>query len=400
MKETVRTSFKHTLAACCVSYIVQAIANNFVPLLFLTLQREFFVSLEQITFTVTINFFIQLLVDIVAIRYVKRIGYRKTVVSAHFFAAAGLAALAFLPDMFGSMGAAPYIGILIAVFLYAVGGGLIEVIISPMVEAIPAEEKAGNMSFLHSFYCWGVVGVVLVSTAFFALFGIGNWRILAVLWAVVPLANAGYMAAVPIRTMEEEAGAEMPVRKLFVNGLFWLIMVLMFTSGASELSVSQWASAYAEAGLGVEKSVGDLLGPCAFAVLMGISRTIFARKSGSIPLLAYMLFSGVLCVAGYLLISLVHDPVVGLAGCAVCGFAVGIFWPGTLSIAARALPEGGTPLFSLCALAGDLGCSLGPTVVGLASGQSAGNLSAGMLVSLIFPVVLLLALLVYRKGNH
>ena len=399
MKETVRTSYKHTLAACCIGYIVQAIANNFVPLLFLTLQREFFVSLEKITFIVTVNFFIQLLVDIVAIRYVRRIGYRKIVIAAHVFAAVGLAGLAFFPDLLLGWGADPYIGILIAVFLYAVGGGLIEVIISPMVEAIPAEEKAGNMSFLHSFYCWGVVGVVVLSTAFFAASGIGSWRILALLWAVVPLANTFYMALVPIRTMEEEAGSAVPVRKLLVSKAFWLIMLLMFTSGASELSVSQWASAYAEAGLGVEKSVGDLLGPCAFAVLMGTSRTIFARKSDRIPLLGYMIFSAVLAITGYLLIGAVNHPVVGLAGCALCGFAVGIFWPGTLSLAAKRLPEGGTPLFTLCALAGDLGCSLGPTVVGLASGQSAGNLSAGMLVSLIFPVVLLLALVVYRRGK-
>lgn len=389
---SIRTNYNHTLSASCIGYIVQAVVNNFAPLLFLTFQKDYAISLDKIATLVTFNFGVQLLVDILAVRLADRIGYRICVTAAHLFSAAGLIGLAVLPGAFTD----PYVGLLFSVVLYAIGGGLIEVLVSPLVEACPTERKSAVMSMLHSFYCWGSVFVIAVSTLFFGAFGIRSWRILALLWALVPLANAVYFTQVPIRTLDE-GNEKLRIRSLFRIPAFWMMVLLMLCAGASELSVSQWASAFAEAGLGVSKTVGDLAGPCAFAVLMGIARILYAKFSEKLRLHRVLLLSGFLCVFSYLLISLSPWPVMGLVGCAVCGFAVGMLWPGTLSIAARQIPGGATAMFAMLALAGDLGCSAGPTLVGFVSSAAQDNLKLGILAGMIFPVLLVAGLLLYPK---
>ncbi len=387
----IKDNFNHTVYASFLGYIVQAIVNNFAPLLFLTFQSTYSISLDMIALLVTVNFGIQLVVDLLASKFVDKIGYRVCIVAAHLFSAAGLVGLTLFPEWFSD----PYIGLLAAVTVYAIGGGLIEVLISPIVEACPTKRKEAVMSLLHSFYCWGHVFVVLASTLFFYLSGIGSWKILSLIWAAVPLLNALYFSRVPLRTLTGESGG-LGLRKLVKMKAFWLLLLLMMCAGACEQSVSQWASTFAESGLGVTKTVGDLAGPCAFAVLMGGARVFYAKYSEKINLQHFMLCSGALCLVSYLLVTLVPVPQIGLVGCGLCGLSVGILWPGTFSIAAKEIRAGGTALFAFLALAGDLGCSGGPTFVGFVSGAFGDNLRTGLFAAILFPILLIAGLLAFR----
>jgi len=388
-------SYRHTIYASYLGYITQAIVNNFAPLLFLTFAGEFGLTLGSITLIPTLNFAVQLAVDLLSARVVDRIGYRKCVIFAHFVCALGIAGLAFFPALLGSA----YAGILLSVVLYAVGGGIIEVLISPIVESCPTEEKAGAMSLLHSFYCWGHVAVVALSTVFFRAFGVANWRTLAYVWALIPLGNMLYFGFVPIYPITAES-KRLPLKRLLGSGVFWAAFFLMVCAGASEQAMSQWASAFAESGLRVSKTAGDLLGPCAFAALMGTARAVYGNNSRRLPLKKMMLGSAVLCAVCYITASLSASPVWGLLGCAVCGLSVGVFWPGTFSLATLKLPGGGTAMFALLALAGDLGCTLGPTAVGFAANALGGGLKPALLLGVIFPAGILLGVpwLTGRKG--
>ncbi|MCM1164716.1 MAG: MFS transporter [Lachnospiraceae bacterium] len=376
-----RLTYKHTVSACFLGYIVQAVINNFAPLLFLTFQTAYGVPLSQITLLIGFNFTVQLCVDLASAGFAERLGYRRSMLLAHGLSIAGFAAMGVLPEILPS----PFVGLLIAVFLYAVGGGLLEVLVSPIVEACPTDNKERTMSILHSFYCWGVVAVIVLSTLFFTVFGIENWRVLAFIWALVPLADGILFAFVPISTPVPE-GEGMSLGELVKSGSFRMLFVMMLCAGASEQAVSQWASTLCETALGVSKTIGDLAGTAAFAVLMGTARALHGRFSGKLPLSAVLTLSGVLCAAAYLLIALVPSAAVGLAGCALCGFAVGAMWPATFSKGAAALPRGGTMMFALFALAGDIGCALGPALTGLAADISGGGLRVGVLCAVIFPV--------------
>lgn len=387
-------NYQKTMYACFIGYIVQAVVNNFVPLLFVVFQDSYHIPLSQITALITINFLIQLGVDLLSAGVVDKLGYRTCVLIAHGCAAAGLVLLAFLPDLLPN----PFAGILIAVGIYAVGGGLIEVLISPILEACPTKNKEKAMSLLHSFYCWGHVGVVLISTVFFRFAGVGNWRILTVLWALIPVGNLVLFAGAPIYSLHEEGETGLTLRELFTKKIFWILMLMMLCAGASEQAVSQWASIFAEKGLGVSKTVGDLAGPMAFAALMGTSRLIYGKYGDRLNLNRFMTLSCFLCIAAYGCISLIPNAAVGLAGCAVCGFSVGILWPGTFSKASAAVKGGGTAMFALLALAGDLGCSGGPTLAGVVSSQCGDNLRMGILAAVVFPVLLLAGmLLLFRQ---
>lgn len=348
--------YQKTMYACFIGYIVQAIVNNFVPLLFVTFQTDYRVPLQKITLLITVNFLIQLCVDLLSAGFIDRIGYRASVLLAHGFAAAGLILLTILPDRTADL----FEGILLAVVVYALGGGLLEVLVSPILEACPTDNKASAMSLLHSFYCWGQMGVVLLSTLFFTVFGIANWKALALVWAAVPILNGVLFATAPIYPLNPEGGAGLTLKELCRNKVFWLLMLMMLGAGAAENTVSQWASAFAEEGLGVTKTVGDLAGPMAFAALMGTARLIYGKWGHKLHLEKCMLGSSLLCVAAYLAIALVPDPRLALVGCAVCGFAVGILWPGTFSKGAAAIPKGGTAMFALFALAGTWGAAPDP----------------------------------------
>lgn len=384
--------YQKTVYACFVGYIVQAIVNNFVPLLFLTFHSTYGIPLTRITFLVTVNFCIQLGVDLLSVKFVDRIGYRAAMILAHGTAAFGLMMLAVLPEMMPD----PYTGILIAVVFYAIGGGLLEVIVSPVMEACPTPNKESAMSLLHSFYCWGHVGVVLLSTVFFAIFGISSWKILAVIWAVIPIANMIAFTKVPIASLIQEGEQKMPLGTLLRTKMFWIFVLLMVCAGACEQAVSQWASTFAEKGLGVSKTIGDLAGPMFFAVMMGTARAIYGRYGEKLPLEKYILLSSLLCLGSYFIISLSPVPALGLIGCGICGFSVGILWPGTFSMASASMPTGGTALFALLALGGDLGCSGGPTYVGLISAALGDDLRKGIFCAIIFPILLIVGLVLKR----
>lgn len=388
-----KNNYQLTMYACFIGYIVQAIVNNFLPLLFVTFQKTYSIPLTQITLLITLNFGIQLVIDMLSAGFVDKIGYRASTIIAHVCSAAGLVLLTVLPEAFPD----PFAGILIAVFIYAIGGGLIEVLISPILEACPTDNKEKAMSLLHSFYCWGHVGVVLISTLFFTLFGIENWKILAVCWAVVPAANIILFAKAPIYSLHEDGETGLTLKQLFTRKVFWVMMLMMLCAGASEQAVSQWASTFAEQGLGVSKTIGDLAGPMSFAALMGLSRLLYGKFGDKLDLDKFMRMSCLLCIAAYLCISLVPLPAVGLVGCAVCGFSVGIMWPGTFSKASAAVKGGGTALFAMLALAGDVGCSGGPTLAGFISGCFNGELRAGILAAIVFPVLLLIGIQLAKK---
>ncbi|MCI9465210.1 MAG: MFS transporter [Lachnospiraceae bacterium] len=390
-----KNQYNKTIAACFTGYIVQAIVNNFTPLLFLFFQRSYQIPLSQITLLVTFNFGIQLLVDLLSVGFVDRIGYRASMVIAHVLSAAGLVSLTILPEILP----APFAGILISVMIYAIGGGLLEVLVSPVVEACPSDNKEKAMSMLHSFYCWGHAGVVLITTLFFHAVGIENWKILACIWAIVPIGNAAAFTRVPMAALMEEGESGLQLRELFRLKLFWILLMMMICAGASEQAVSQWASTFAEKGLGISKTAGDLAGPLAFAVLMGTSRLFYGKYGDRIHLERFMVYSSCLCILSYLGIALLPIPQLSLIACAVCGLSVGIMWPGTFSKASAALPKGGTAMFALLALGGDIGCSGGPTLVGMVSGALGDNLKMGVLAGIIFPVLLLTGIILCRKAK-
>lgn len=391
-----KDKYQNTMYACFVGYIVQAIVNNFVPLLFLTFESSYGIPLSQITMLITFNFGIQLLVDLLSAKFVDKIGYRVSIVMAHIFAALGLAGLVVLPDLLPNA----FAGLLIAVVIYAIGGGLIEVLISPIMESCPSENKEKAMSLLHSFYCWGHVGVVLLSTLFFWFFGIANWKILALLWVIIPVCNGILFCKVPIAPLIEEGEIGMSLWELCKNRIFWILMLMMMCAGASEQAVSQWASTFAEQGLGVSKTIGDLAGPMSFAILMGSARAFYGKFGDRIDLDKFMQASSLLCIVSYLCISLSPSPLFSLIGCSLCGLSVGIMWPGTFSKASAALRNGGTAMFALLALAGDVGCSGGPTLVGFATGLASDDLKKGILAGIIFPILLIVGIVSLKKAKR
>lgn len=389
--------YRPTLYAAFTGYIVQAVVVNFAPLLFVLFQDSYGVSLSQLSFLITMTFSIQLVGDILLPRVIHRIGVRTCIVTANVLAAAGLVLMAILPELTP----APFTGILLAVLVYSLGASLIEVLISPIVEACPFENKSAVMSLLHSFYSWGSVLTILVTTVFFFLFGVENWKYMSILWAVVPVIDGILFARAPLAELAgDKKGQETGVLSLLKMPLVWLLLVLMTTAACAELAVAQWASAFAERGLGISKTLGDLCGPLFFGVLMGLGRVFYAKFSERLNLEKFMLFCGALCIVSYLMIALSPWPVVALLGCGITGFGTGILWPGTLSIGSKKIPLGGTALFALLACFGDLGCSVGPSVVGVVSDALGGKLEMGILVSTVFPVIFVFALLVLMRSNR
>ena len=388
---TKQKNYKKTLIACYLGFVTQAISANFVPLLFLTFRNTYGITLEKIAMIPLVFYLTQLIVDLAATKFADKIGYRACVVASQVLSSVGLVSMAVLPEIIP----VPFIGILISVVLYAIGSGLIEVLVSPIVEACPFENKDGMMSLLHSFYCWGAMGVILGSTLFFAVFGVKNWKILTIIWALLPLYNTFNFINCPIERLDED-GKSMKISTLLKTPIFWLMIILMVCSGASEATMAQWASAFTESAIGVTKTVGDLAGPCLFAMFMGISRVLYSKFSEKLDLTKVMLICGAMCAGCYLLASLSALPILGLAGCALCGLAVGIMWPGSISISSQNCPRGGTAMFAFLALAGDLGGMVSPAMVGSISEAAGGDLKSGLLVATVFPVVLVASLLILK----
>lgn len=385
--------YHRTLIACYFGYISQAIINNLLPLLFVTLQNQFALSVAQIGFMVTFNFFMQLIVDLIAAKYADKVGYRACMVIAHAACAIGLTGLAVFPFLLPN----PYMGLLLSISIYAIGGGLTEVLVSPIVQALPLKRKESVISVLHSFYCWGHAAVVLLTTLFFYVAGMEHWRLVCVLWAIVPAANIIMCMICPICKLTEE-GESLPFRTLFSTKLFWIFIVMMLCAGAAEHSMVQWSSFFAEKGLEVPKAVGDLLGPCMFAILMGITRAVYGAFGDRFPLQKVLVLTSIVCIFSYLVAVFSPIPIISLIGCGFCGISVGLMWPGVFNLSAKYCVRGGTAMFALLALAGDMGCSVGPSLVSAVATAFSGELKAGLLAATIFPLVL--ALGVFALKHH
>lgn len=383
-----KLSFKHTKYSCYLAYVTSAVINNLAALLFVQFSKQYGLALSQLSFIITMNFAVQIVVDLIGAKYADKIGYRTIVRLSQVFGALGLVGLGIFPRIFPSA----YAGIITAAVIYAIGSGLTEVVISPIVEALPGDEKASAMSMLHSFYCWGHVFAVVVSTGFFYVFGIQNWSILCCLWAIIPIITFVLFKFVPINQLE--SGAEeghSGLGKLFSVKIIWLFLILMICSGAAEQSMAQWASFFAETELGVSKQVADLLGPCLFAICMGVTRVFFGIFGEKLNMKASLFASGLLCVISYLIAAFVPYSGLSFAGCAICGVAVGLMWPGTLSLASSIYPAGGTAMFAILALAGDAGCFIGPETVARASSAVSGAVSSvktGLAFAIVFPLII------------
>ena len=386
---------RHTVRASYVGYLTQAITINFAPLLFITFEKTYGISLGKISLLIAISFLTQLAADAIWAKFSQKFNPRAGAILAHVCAVVGMTGFAWMPEVLPD----PYVGLILAVMIAAVGGGIIEVLISPIVEACPTDEKSSAMSLLHSFYSWGLAGVVLLSTLFFATVGIENWRILSCLWAIIPTIGAIAFCFVPIYELEtpaEESKQGKP--SLARSGLFWIFFLMMFCAGAAEQAMGQWASSFAESGLGVSKAVGDILGPCTFAILMGTSRIVYGKSGGRLNLRRFIVLSSILCIVSYLIAALSPFPLLSLAGCSLCGLAVGILWPGTYSLASSKIPFGGVRMFALLAMAGDIGCLVGPTAAGWIAEACGNNLKISFLISILFPaLILLMCYLGFRK---
>jgi fucose permease len=403
-------SYKHTLRACYVGYITQAIVNNLAPILFIIFQKQFHISFEEIGRLILINFATQTFADIIAIKYVDKLGYRKSAILAHIFCALGLVGLAVLPQLTIS----PYSGLIIAVMIYALGGGILEVLVSPIVESIPGDEKEAAMSLLHSFYCWGQMGVVLITTILLKIIGNDMWTVIPVMWAVIPIYNGFKFIKVPLMPLlpQEE---KIQIKTLLKSKQILVAFMLMLCAGSSELTMSQWSSIFAEKGLNVPKVIGDIAGPCMFAIFMGTGRTLYGIWGSKINLRNALFGSGVLCITCYGVTVFSPWPVLSLMACAISGISVSLMWPGTFSLSAKMYPKGGTAMFGMLAIFGDLGASLGPWFAGVISdlaqksnkiieiGQEYNinieqmGLKSGLLVSIVFPIMLVMGILLIKE---
>lgn len=389
-------SFKPTILACFLGYITQAIMINFPPLLFVFFGKEYGLSQFEITLLIASNFVFELVVDMIASKNADKIGYRKLVVLAEAMGALGLVTLALAPVIFSG---SELIGLVLGMIFCGIGGGLMEVLISPIVEACPTKNKEGFMSLLHSFYCWGQLGVVLISTLIFEFVSIESWQILSCAWTIIPITGLILFTFCPINKLVEEGKGE-SLGSLLKNKTFWLFLIMMLCAGASELVMSQWASYFAETALNVDKWVGDLFGPCMFALAMALTRVFYAKFSEKIKLDVAILISSVVCVATYLIVILSQNPVFSLIGCASCGFGCGLLWPGTFSLASKRIPNGGVLMFGVLALLGDAGCLVGPGLAGAISGAFDGDIKYGFAIALIFPVVLIIASILLIKNRQ
>lgn len=405
-----KTNYKSTRIACYVGYVTQAITCNLAPLFYVIFSENYNVSRTQIGQIVLIMFIVQLAVDLVSVRLIPKFGVRALCLTAHAMAAAGLCMLAILPRIMS-----PFPGILISIITSSVGSGLIEVLISPIVNALPAEESGSHsLAFLHSFYCWGQAGVVLISTL--AMFAIGRerWYVLPVFWALIPFLNMFAFTRVPLCEIdsEESSGAVSLLR----SPMFLVAFLVMICSGASEQAMSQWASYFAEAGLGVTKTFGDIFGPCMFAVFMAIGRVLYGVFGERLSVSKCLAFCGGVTVVSYLIAVFSPIPVLSLAGCALCGFGVSLMWPGTLDLSAKRFPRGGSAMFALLAFGGDVGCSAGPFITGLVSDAAKGDaveslssafgvssgqiaLKLGLFAVIVFPVMLIVGVTLLGRSR-
>ncbi len=393
-----KLNYEHTRRCCYLAAVTCAIVNFYISLLFVTFRDTFGVTLEQLGFLATVNFVIQIFVDYLGAKLADRIGYRAVMIMSQLFQGVGFILLATLPYMMS----AKYAALIISTIIYGIGSGLNEIVRNPIIEALPGDNKASKMSLLHSFYCWGCVIIIVFSALFFGLVGIDNWRYLTIGWSLVSFVCAVLFIKAPIAPLIAESKKSLSVKELITDKLFLVMLVLMLCSGAEEMALSQWVSMFVEKGLGISKTLGDLVGPCLFAIAMGVERTIFGKIGHKLDLLKSIIICSVLCIISYCLTTLFESPIIAIIGCILCGFSVGIMWPGVTSLATKYIPEGGTLLFGFISLFGDLGCAVGPALVGVVAGKVINAseydaLRTGIFSGIIFPVLMLVFSLILLK---
>lgn len=396
-------SYGLTKVACYIGYVVQAVVNNLLSLLFVIFNAQpYNISLEKLGSIIFINFAAQLFIDYISVFFTSRFGYKKCVVFAQATSVVGFVLLGFLPRVIE-----PYFGILFSILFLAVGSGLIEVLISPIIEALPSDNKASNMSFLHSFYCWGQVLTVIGTTALVFALGNDKWFYIPFVWSIIPFINTLLFTRCDILELENNS-AHSSALSLLKNKSVYKYMVFMFCAGASEITMVQWSSFFVEKGFGTEKWLGDLIGPCLFAVLMGIGRIGYGILGKKVSLERLLCYFSALCFVCYLVVALSNNGIICALGCAVCGLSVSVMWPGVISLSAEKFHSSGTAIFSLMAMLGDIGCAVGPWILGLIAeyafdynlgrhlisalniNSTQSNMQLGFLICSIFPLIMFL----------
>lgn len=386
-----KSKYTVTKITCYIGYVVQAVINNFLPILFIVFQDIYGLGYEKLARLIAVNFITQIITDFLTPKIVNKIGYRKAIILCQAAATTGLLMLGILPRFVSNV----YPVIIFSIIVYAFGSGLIEVLFSPVIEHLPIDNKSGNMSLLHSFYCWGQAFTIIVTTALVSFFGYKGWANIPLVWAVLPFIDMLLFIKAPIVEPKEDE-KEQGFKELFKNRKFKLYMLMMLCAGASEIAMAEWASMFAQQSLGVSKVIGDLTGPCLFAIFMGLGRIWYAAVSNKISFTKAIIVLNSICAVCYLGVAFCKISVLALVFCAVCGFTVSISWPGIYSLGAETFPKGNAVMYSTFALCGDMGCCLGPWVLGFVAEFF--GLNAGFAVATVFPITMVAtALLVNKK---
>ena len=411
-----KPSYKTTRIACYMTNIAQAGVCSFSPLLFVTFRESYGISYTLLGFLVAINFVTQLAIDLIFTFFSHRFSIRKTIRTMPYLTVLGLLIYALFPLFFPDHA---YLGLAVGTVIFSCSAGLAEVLISPLVAALPSEDPERDMTRLHSFYAWGLVGIVIFGSVYLKVFGVENWEFLPLILALIPAACAALFALSPIPMPEAKDAPKERQNRLFEKGLL-LCFVCIFLGAAAEGTMTQWVSSYVETALTLPKLIGDILGMALFAVMLGLGRSLYARYGKNI--LRFMLIGMIGSAACYVLAGISKSPVVGLAACAATGFFTSMLWPGSIILVEKKFPQAGVAAYALMAAGGDFGIAVAPQLMGWlvdrvsasSGGQSlASRLSllpeqigmrAGLLSAALFPLagaaVILLLMRHFQKQNN
>ncbi len=388
--------YKHTIRACYAGTFTMSLVSNLTPLLFVILMDSFGLTFEQVGRLTLVNFMTQIAADLVFSKPVDKWGVRPFVAGGHFLCTIGLVLFALAP-MYAPHNT--YIWFMVSTVLFSCGGGLLELLLSPIVQAIPGDEKARAMSMLHSFYAWGFILVVVLTTTALGVFGSANWPLIMITWAILPLATGIAFLKVPLAPQVSE---EQRTRTgVLLSSAFFVVVVLgIAAGGAAEVSMSQWISAFTERALGLSKQMGDLVGVCMFALFLGIGRASYGKWGGKTDVTTLMLWGAVGSVLCFLGAALIPNPILAMACCAANGLCVSLLWPGSIVTAAARFPLAGASMFAILAAGGDVGAAFGPWAVGAVADVVPSGLRGGLLVGTIYPAIMVVCMLVVRAMNR
>lgn len=353
-------SYQLTTISCFVGIFCQAVSSNITAILFIPLMTLYGLSYVHLGLLVGINFTTQVLVDIIASRLVDRYGFRVFVLPSDILAVIGLVLFGLTPVLFDNI----LTGLVFSTIIFSASCGLQEVMLSPIVNAIPHNDKGPAMALMHSFYAWGQVATIIITTLFLFFFGIENWQVIVFLWALVPLVNFFMFLAAPFPGVIHE-NQRMTMRDLILKPFYLVALLAIMGGAATELVMNQWSSTFSEKVLELPKVTGDILGMCGFAVFLGLGRVLYGRYGSKINMNNVLVGSAAAAVVCYIAVAISPLPAISLAACAVCGLAASLLWPGTLVITAEKYPLAGAWIFAILAAAGDIGAASGPFAAGV-----------------------------------